>query len=135
MNASGQGRAIWIGAYPGFSYARGSNVGAGLTTEYPADVREILLAPTRLAGVVRDVELSVPVVEATLQESTQGGVVTLVNFTMKPLSEVTMTVRTAKPVKRAVAVQSGKELKYSATADGVTMKLPIGLTEFVKLYY
>jgi hypothetical protein len=135
INASGKGRAIWIGAYPGFSYARGSNVGAGLTTEYPVDVRNIINAPVKLAGVKPDVELSTPLVEATLQESEKGAVVTLVNYTMKPIGEMTMTVRTNKPIKRAVAVQSGKELKYSSSADGVTMKLPMGLTEFVKLYY
>lgn len=135
INSSGNGRAIWIGAYPGFSYARGGSLDAGPKTDYPADFRTIILAPARLSEVKRDVQLDVPVLEATLQESTQGAVVTLVNYTMKPIPEVTMTARTSKPVKRAVAVQSGKELKYSSTADGVTMKLPVGLTEFVKLYY
>lgn len=135
INTSGQGRAIWIGAYPGLSYIRGANVGPGITNEYPADVRELVNAPVKLAGVKRDVELSTPIVEATLQESDRGAVVTLVNYTVKPIAELTMTARTSKPVKRAVAVQSGKELKYSSTADGVTMKLPLGMTEFVKLYY
>jgi hypothetical protein len=136
INSSGQGRAIFIGAFPGLSYARGSNMSKdGLTTEYPADVRNLMLAPLRLAGVKPHVELSVPVVEAVVQDGDAGSVVTLVNYTMKPIDEITMKVRTAKPVKRVVSVSSGQEVKFTSTADGITMKLPLKLTDFVKLYY
>lgn len=135
INQSGQGRGIFIGAYPGLSYARGSNMGEGITTDYPAAVRDILLAPAKLAGVKRDVELSTPVVEAVVQDGAQGSVVTLVNYTMKPIDEVTMTVSTLKPIKRVVSVQTGKELKYLSTKTGITIKMPLGMTDFVKLYY
>jgi hypothetical protein len=136
INASGQGRAIWIGALPGLSYVRGSNMSAeGLTTEYPQNVRSVINAPVEIAKVQKDVELSTPVVEATLQESEKGAIVTLVNYTMKPLDSITMTARPSKPVKRAVLVSTNKEIPFTKTADGISMKLPLGLTEFVKLYY
>jgi hypothetical protein len=136
INTSGQGRAIWIGALPGLAYVKGSNMTAeGLTTEYPADVRSVINAPVAMAKVAKDVELSTPLVEATLQESAKGAVVTLINYTMKPIASDTVIARPSKPVKRVVSVTSGKDVPFTKTADGISFKMPIGLAEFVKLYY
>lgn len=135
INDSGAGKAIFIGALPGVSYVRGSNMGPGFTTEYPGAVRDLINAPAILAGVRKDVELDVPVVEATLQDGDKGAVVTMVNYTMKPIAKVTLRAKVSRPVQRAVAVSDGKELPVSTNGDTVTLSLPLGMTEFVKLYY
>jgi hypothetical protein len=136
INRSGRGRAICIGAFPGISYAKGSNMSArDYTTSYPDAERNLIVAPVKLAKVQSDVELSVPMVEATLQESVKGAVVTLVNYTMKDIPEVKITIHTHKPVKRVVSVNRNENISFAQVADGIRLKLPLQLTDFIKLYY
>ena len=102
--------------------------------EYPAPERDLLLRPVQAAKIVAPVVLDKPVVESFYLEAPQGAVVTLANYTLRPIPSLSVTVRVPRRVKRVESVRGGA-LKFSASAGTVTAKVPLRDTDMLKLYW
>jgi hypothetical protein len=103
--------------------------------QFPAAVRDFLLQPVRAASVRPPLACSVPLVDAVLLEGERGNVVPLANYTLRPLAEVRLTVRTAQPVRRVSSIYQG-DLYFDQPAGGpVSFVLPLECTDYVQLYY
>ncbi len=92
MRRVGRGRVLLFGGLVGFAYLKPAMVAreGSLPEHFPADRRELIIRPVQWAGVGRHVLVSDPLVEATLQESKHGSIITLINFKNMP---VQVTVR------------------------------------------
>ena len=112
---AGKGTVYCAGFLPALAYikaAQVARVGAGDQDRdrvarsanpwaFPAGVRGLLLRPVRSAGVAPPVTCSVPVVDAVYMTCDRGVVVPLANYTLRPVGELTLTVRVDRPVARA----------------------------------
>lgn len=102
--------------------------------EYPDAERDFLLEAVREAGVVRPVEVSQPLVEAFLLTGEQGAVVTLANWGLRPIEELTVTIRPGRQVARLESVRSGP-LRFRLDGNAVVTKVRLLDTDMLKLYW
>ena len=86
------------------------------------------------AGVTPTVTTDVPVVEATLLDGPQGGVVVLANFTYEPIANLTVTVRTTRAPQAVRSVERG-DLTFELVDGGIRFQLPLEWTDLVRLTY
>jgi hypothetical protein len=125
----GQGRACFIGALPGLAYLQPGIGGRkrGMTLDYPADVRRLIVEPAESAGVRRHVTTSDPLVEATLQEGPRGAVVTLVSFRHPDGGPVTVTLAGLPETKRVTSTRQGPlTVTPSPAGPQVTLRVDEG---------
>ena len=140
----GKGRAVLFGFLPGQAYLksglplrpadRGSTDAAYahfLPTDMDPKLRAALVDAFLPAGFVRPVECSEPLVETTCIDTTKPAArlaVPLINYTGKPIAELTVKlVGVAKPKKiRAV---EGTLTKVEATNLGLTVTLPLDVAD------
>jgi hypothetical protein len=102
---------------------------------FPAAERDLLLRPVRTAGVLPPVVCDLPVVDAVLLSCDRGVLVPLANYTLRPVEKLTLTIRTTRPVSRVESARHGP-LEFTArNGDAVTVRLPLGAADFVKVYY
>ena len=97
--------------------------------DFPADVRDLILMPA--AGISRPVECSHALVDAVFMPSENGIVIPLANYTLEPISKLTLRVPSAKKIARAESAVHGK-LEYKP--DG-RIELPLENNDFVMLFY
>jgi len=102
--------------------------------EFPADVREFILQPVRAAKIDPPILCDVPLVDAVYMTCDKGVVIPLANYTLKPIEKLTLRVRVGRDVQRIESVHHG-ELKYERKGDRFTFSLPLGSSDFLKLYY
>lgn len=149
----GQGRVYCTGFLPGLSYvhpalmARHKVLGDPAAEpgdkeilarsdnpwQFPAAIRELILQPVRSAGVRSPVRCDIPLVDAVLMEGEGGALLPLANYTLRPLHEVRLQVRTSRPVRRIESVHRGCLSFQPAEPNTVTFSLPLDATDFVKL--
>jgi hypothetical protein len=103
--------------------------------EFPAEVRELILAPVRAAAVDPPVRCSVPLVEAGYMVCPQGVVMPLANYTLQPLADVAFTVHVTNQVRRVESVRQGRLPFEVIDASRVAFHLPLADTDFVMLRY
>lgn len=103
--------------------------------EYPDAIREFLLTPVRDAKVNPPVTCDVPLVDAVLMTADKGSVLVLANYTLKPLDNIELTVRTPKPVKRVESVHHGVLKTERVGTNVLRFKLPLESSDYIKLYY
>jgi len=101
--------------------------------EYPAAVRDLLLAPVRDAGVAPPVACGVPLVDAVFMTCEKGFLVPLANYTMEPIDRLTLKVAVPRPVARAESARHGAIEVRPAGPGAVELSLPLGNNDFVKL--
>ena len=102
--------------------------------EYPADVRELILHPVRKAKVEPPLTCNVPLVDAVLLQAEIGAVIPLANYTLEPIAKVDFTVRPERPVARIETVYHGR-IDFKQKDDRIAFSIPLGCTDFVKIYY
>jgi hypothetical protein len=94
----------------GFSLARSGPLGltkiAG-KERYPLVQRRVVGGLAAARGVVRLVELSLPVVEAGLYDAPAGTALVLANFTYRPIEGLTVRVLLAKPAQVVRSFEHG----------------------------
>jgi hypothetical protein len=100
--------------------------------EYPVAEREFLLQPVEAAGVVPPVALSEPLIEAFLLESERGAVVTLANYSLRPVEALRVTIRPGRLPTSIESVRLG-ELGHRVEGDEVTVELPLTDTDMLLL--
>ncbi|MEA3403175.1 MAG: hypothetical protein U9R79_18175 [Armatimonadota bacterium] len=102
--------------------------------EYPEPEREYLLEPVRHADVKKPVTLSERLVESFYLEGDAGAVVTLANYSLRPIEELTVSVRTDRDPKRMESVRHGR-LRYTRQGTAITVRLPLLDTDMLKMYW
>lgn len=99
--------------------------------EFPADVRNLLLAPT--AAIPRPVECSHALVDAVYMPSAQGIVIPLANYTLEPIAKLHLRVQTPKKIARVESAVQGKlPFKQKASCE---LELPLANNDFVMLWF
>ena len=147
INNYGKGKAIIIGTLPGFAYIKPSipmlpygrstyskdELTSFIPTDYSNDVRKIVGFPINLARVVKEVETSEPLVEATIMQCKDKNtiLIPLVNYSLKDISalKIKLNIKGIKSIKS----QKQGEIKYEQTKDGVTFTLSLKLVDFLIL--
>ncbi len=157
--AAGTGRVYCAGFLPGLSYIKPAlaarfeleeknkvapdSLGAGEREklarsgnpwEYPAAIRNFILAPVRSAGVVLPVRCDAALVDAVYLTQEKGILVPLANYANEPIARLALSVRSTGVVARAESVRHGK-LEFKQTGQEVELALPLDNNDFVKLYY
>lgn len=103
--------------------------------EYPAAVREAIVAPVRTAKVQPPVVCNVPLVDAPYLQAPQGILIPLANYTLQPIKEMTLEVAVEKPVKEVRSVHQGV-LPFQKMGDKkIRVSLPLDCTDFLTIQY
>ncbi|HCU36144.1 MAG TPA: hypothetical protein DGT21_12065 [Armatimonadetes bacterium] len=102
--------------------------------EYPEAEREFVLEPVRAAGVRKPVLLSHRLIESFYMEGPDGAVVTLANYSLRPIGSLDVTIRCSRRPSRVGSVRAGA---VEARIDGtlVHLSLPLADTDMIKLYW
>lgn len=125
-NTFGKGRAIVYGFYPGWQYWASANRRnpTRLPLDWGADQRRLVVAPAQIAKTPRPVTLSQDGIEACRLQSDKGIAIVLLNWTDKPILQLTVTIpRVGKFVK--VSSVEGVALKSQIEGDSIKVTLPI----------
>jgi len=87
MRKVDKGRVLLFGGLVGLAYLKPAmaNKVKRLPESFPDDVRQLIIQPLRWANVQQHLVVSDPLVEATLQESSYGQIITLINFRNEPV--------------------------------------------------
>ena len=135
----GKGVAYLVNTLPGLAYTKAgipalpydrNEFANFLPRDYSADARALISAALTQAGVVKRVECSEPLVEGDLLESRQGVVISLANFSGRPIADLRVTVRPNRAVSKVWSVQRGT-LEHRAVEGGVQVQMPVGVADFV----
>jgi hypothetical protein len=103
--------------------------------QFPPEVRQWLMEPVISAGVVPPVHCSEPLVDAVLMNGPQGGLLPLANYTLRPIRQLHLRVRTVHAVQRVESVHHG-QLNFQPAGNGsVEFSLPLESTDFVRLNF
>jgi hypothetical protein len=139
----GAGRVVHFSFLPGASYMhsavdpyvhRAGDHGKP-PTGFSADLRRWITRPVELAGVTAPVEVSQPLVETPVLTSAEGAVLTMLNWTGGPVSN--LTVRYRAPFSATTKVTSAErgDLPFQRTPDGITFTLPsLADADIVRVY-
>ena len=124
----GKGVAIAYGFFPGAHYHHSADraITIRLPKAYGATQREAIVAPARIAGGARPVEVSVPGVEACRLDRKPGGArsaIVLLNWTAMPQSSITLTVSNTT----ATSARSVERGPLPAQANPVLRQLKVTL--------
>lgn len=101
---------------------------------YPSAIRNILIAPVLDAVIELPLKCSEPLVDAVLMESSKGLVIPLSNYTLQPLREITLSVRTSKKVSHVKSVHKGN-LDFNANGSAISFSLPLQETDVVRIFF
>ncbi len=100
--------------------------------DFPAGLRDFILAPARDHAGPQPVSVDAPQVEATLLQGTQGWVVTLANYSGRPLQHIKVTIRKGARPSGTVHHSRGDALNDTdARTDVVEVTLPLESTDMV----
>ena len=130
----GRGAAISYGFWPAQAYLNSAQAAAknSLPQGWNAALRDIVTAPARLTNIVRPVDLSVPVVEATRLDSPQGSAITLLNWTGTPQNNLTVLVRGAARYSKISSAQ-GATLKSTPLGADLQVTMPLQYADVLLL--
>ena len=102
---------------------------------YPMEIRNAILRPVREARVRVPLTCSEPLVDAVCMECDKGLLIPLANYTLQPLGEIRLTVRSDRPIDRVESVHQGP-INFEPAPDGsIKFRLPLSATDFVKCHY
>lgn len=100
--------------------------------EYPEAEREYLLEAVRYAQVRKPVTLSERLVEAFLLQSDAGSVVTLANYSLRPVEALKVAVRLDRAPASVESVRLGA-LQHAFEGGLLTVELPLSDTDMLLL--
>ena len=104
--------------------------------DFPASVREAIVAPAREAGINPPVVCSVPLVDAVYMTCDQGIVIPLANYTLFPLAQVAFSVRVDRAPSQVESVHRGKvdfQLEETNGLKRITFSLPLDSTDYITI--
>ena len=80
------------------------------------------------------ISCSIPLVDAVMMECDRGILIPLANYTLQPIKNVELTVKTKKPVKSIESTHIGK-IPFNQQRGYIKFSLPLKETDFIKLLY
>jgi hypothetical protein len=103
--------------------------------QYPADVRNAIIAPVQTANVETPLICSVPLVDAVYMTSPKGIVIPLANYTLQPIKKMALDIAVDRPVREVRSVYQGV-LKYEKIGPHkIRINLPLDCTDFVTVTF
>ncbi len=131
----GQGQVVAFGWWPGLSYWKSwTRRRQGLPVGFSAAIRSWITWPVlKLAAVKPWVQCSVPLVEALVLKSERGVVLTLLNWSGRPWSQVRLSVRLEFEPRRVEAFWA-KQVPIQRTPEGVELQVPLEEYELIGLF-
>jgi hypothetical protein len=99
--------------------------------EFPPALRELIVRPA--ASVKRPIDCSHALVDAVHMPGDRGVVVPLSNYTLEPISELTLGIASPKKVKSVESAVHGKLSFHQG--ERVEVKLPLGNNDFLMLWF
>ena len=121
----GKGSTLYFAGMPGLAYSRGATERSGSPTiDYPSHLAPLITALPMSAKVNRPATTSLPFVEAAVLQSQRGTCVTLLNWSSKPVKELTVSINDVPGLKSVRSARLGK-LSYRRQAGRITLKLPM----------
>ena len=133
-NAVGQGRILHWACYPGVSYkASASKMVNGQESGFSDSLRALIVEPAKAAKVELPVVVKEPQIEAPALYSDKGVAVTLLNWTGEEKA-TQLTIRVDRKVSKVESIGRGA-LPFKAGAGNITVNLPVGDVDVVKVYY
>ena len=129
----GAGRAVHFTWMPGLSYMKSSTAARDrMPVGFSEALRDMIVDPTRKAGVTPPVAVDCAMIETPLLLSDKGGAVTLLNWTGGPVQRINVTVRTPFAAKSVESLKQGR-LDFNRTPQGTSFSLPLGAADIVLL--
>jgi len=130
----GKGRILALGLWPGVTYWNSPD--RTDRTRFPqgwdSAARRLITAAARFAKAPKQVDVSSPLVEATLLESKAGIAVTLLNWSGAPLANVTVTVPHGGKFAKTESVEQGTLTPQSSGGD-LKVSLPLDSVDVLML--
>jgi hypothetical protein len=103
--------------------------------EYPAKVRDAIVAPALAANLDLPVKCSVPLVDAVYMTSDKGVVIPLANYTLMPIKAMTLTLAVDHTPSEVRSVHQGV-LKTTRVDDKhIRVTLPLECTDYITIKY
>jgi len=99
--------------------------------QYPADVRNAIIAPVREANVETPLKCSVPLVDAVYMTGGKNLLIPLANYTLQPVKDLTLEITVDKPVREVKSVYQGNIKFEKISASKIRVHLPLDCTDFV----
>ncbi|MBN2138829.1 MAG: hypothetical protein JW720_13555 [Sedimentisphaerales bacterium] len=108
VNRFGKGRTILCGCLAGIAYVQPAVTASSqvLPAAFSDNVRRLLSVPAELAGVVRPVETSDPLVEAQYFSGSEGDIVVLVNWRERTAEELVVRFPGKRRIKQVRSLRS-----------------------------
>jgi hypothetical protein len=101
--------------------------------DFPADVRDLILLAAQ--GVSRPVECSHPLVDAVFMPGEKGILIPLANYTLTPISNLTLRVKVPRSIQKAESAVRGDIEFQQRSATEIEISLPLENNDFVALRY
>ena len=129
----GRGQIIAVGFSPMLAYGQSANFKpTTLEEKWQPEARSIIKFVLDQAKVSPIAAANMPVVETNFLNGANGAAIVLANYTYRPISSLTIDLKTSQPFKQAVSVEGGRiEIKH--LKDGVRLTLPLKLTDIILL--
>jgi len=103
--------------------------------EFPAAVREFIVAPVETAGVKRPLHCDTPLVDAVYMPHELGILIPLANYANRPVGPCKLTVEVPRPIARVQSAVRGS-VPFRLLSDGrVEISLPLENNDFLKLLF
>jgi len=129
----GKGKILALGFMPMLAYGQGANFQPKTLSEHwPAAPRKLISLALEAGKVQPVAKASEPVVETSLLTGPAGSALVLANYTYAPVKQLTVDVKVAHQVARAVSTE-GKPVKMTKIPGGVRLTLPLDWTDIVLL--
>ena len=125
-NRFGQGNSLHFAAMPGLAYSRGATeLPWQPTIDYSQRIAKLITAQPDELDLPKPATTSLPFVEAAVQRSEKGVAVTLLNWSGKPVKELTVTVPDVAAFNVVRSARQGKleHRKQNGTVT-VTLSMP-----------
>lgn len=137
-NQYGKGKSFIIGGLAGIAYMNAAlSEIKKWTPEYiPHNFDRGInsLITSMCKDVEKPVELNVPEIDIMLKESEHGIILTIANYTLKPVPELLVKINHCKEPTAVESLATGA-LKYTREGDSIIFKMPLNITDFVVLTY
>jgi hypothetical protein len=103
--------------------------------QYPADVRNAIIAPVQATNVETPITCSVPLVDAVYMTGGKDLLIPLANYTLQPIKDMTLEITVDKPVRQVKSVYQG-DIKFEKIGNNkIRIHLPLECTDFVTVGY
>lgn len=145
VNRFGKGRTILCGGLVGIAYVQPAVTASSqiLPAAFSDDARQLLSIPAGLAGVVRPVETSDPLVEAQYFSGPEGDIVVLINWRQRSAEELVVRFPGKREITRVRSLraagyfegylheQNSGELEVTHNEGVPAVKLNLGISDYL----